>query len=82
MLDEAWRMYSNREEEDRKRDKRMLLVALRGSRKMRADGQRRPLEKDQCAICRQRGRWKNLCLANRQGRKDGRAQLQAPVNED
>lgn len=82
MLDEAWRMYSNREEEDRKRDERMLLVALRGARKMRADGQRRLLEKDQCAICRQRGHWKNLCLANRQGRKGGRAQLQAPVNED
>jgi len=28
LLDEAWRVFSNREEEDQKKDKQMLLAAL------------------------------------------------------
>jgi len=33
LLDEVWRVFSNREEEDRKKDKQMLLEVLPESKK-------------------------------------------------
>lgn len=82
LLDEAWRVYNNREEEDQRKDKRALVVALQESGATRIrQRERQPLGKDQCAICRQKGHWKNECPKRKHGEKD-KKWTQAPVVED
>lgn len=76
LLDEAWRVFSNRE--DRRKDKRALAAALQENKGFRSMGLKRPLGKDQCAWCRQRGHWKDECPERR--KEKGR--IQAHVKGD
>ncbi|MCQ4187512.1 hypothetical protein FK515_28400, partial [Klebsiella pneumoniae] len=77
LLDEAWRVFSNREEEDWRKDKQMLVAALQESKRSRGVRPRRPLERDHCAWCKQRGHWKSECP-----KRKGRGRIQAHVKED
>jgi len=77
LLDEAWRVFSNREEEDRRKGKEMLAAALQGSKGFRSEGSKRPLERNQCAWCKQRGHWKNECPERQRRRK----RIQAHVKQ-
>lgn len=71
LLDEVRRMYSNWEKEDRKKEKRMLIAALQevqmrdpkvaALQEVQMRDSKGPLQRDQCAICRRRGHWKNEC---------------------
>lgn len=78
LLHEAWRVFSNREEEDQRKDKQALVAALQVSKGFKSVGPKRPLGKDQCAWCRQRGHWKNKCPE----RQRGKGRIQAHVKED
>ena len=79
MLDIAWRVYSNREEEeDRRKEKRALVEALQESRGFKNVGPKWPLGRDQCAWCKQRGHWKNECPEKQKGKE----RIQAHVEDD
>uniref|UniRef100_A0A8D0KWC1 Core shell protein Gag P30 domain-containing protein n=1 Tax=Strix occidentalis caurina TaxID=311401 RepID=A0A8D0KWC1_STROC len=58
LLDEAWRVFSNREDEYRKGQQRVVAVIdeLQG-RKFKKGF----LDKDQCSFCKERGHWKAAC---------------------
>lgn len=61
LLDEEWRVFSNREEKYKRGQKRVVAVAReQGERKPRW-GQPR-LGRDQCALCKRFGHWKDECL--------------------
>lgn len=80
MLDEAWRVYSNREEEeDRRKDSKMLIAAIQETRGMRPKKPRRPLEKEQCALCKKNGHWRNACPLRGWERKGAWNKIQALV---
>jgi len=74
LLDEAWRVFSNREE----KNKQMLVAALQESKGIRSEGSKRPLERNQCAWCKQGEHWKNECPERQRRRK----RIQAHVKED
>lgn len=61
LLEEAWRTFSNREEGYKLNQKRVLTIVRNdGNRKFKT----RPtqgLSRDQCAICKKKGHWKNKC---------------------
>lgn len=83
LLEEAWRVFSNREEVEKRREKRMLIAVLQEAKRGEQNKVRKPLEKDQCAHCRKKGHWKNECPLKRRERKRGAwAKVQAPVEED
>ena len=81
LLEVAWRVFSNREEEDRKKDRQILIAALQGTGRGEMCRTRKPLEKDQCAICRKKGHWKNECPLRKQ-KRGAWTKFQAPVKED
>ncbi len=70
MLDEAWRVFSNREEGYRQGQRRLVAV-VRGDGEWRGrrNQPRLGLEKDQCAMCKGFGHWKKECPRNK---KEGR----------
>ncbi|RMC20325.1 hypothetical protein DUI87_01174 [Hirundo rustica rustica] len=71
LLDEAWRVFSNREEGYKQGMRK--LVAVVSEREKGKCGQRPPrqgpsrLGRDQCAICKKYGHWKNQCPEQRRG---------------
>ncbi|XP_015716576.1 natural cytotoxicity triggering receptor 3 ligand 1 [Coturnix japonica] len=83
LLEEAWRVFSNREEVDNREDRKVLMTALQETRKGGMNKVRKPLEKDQCALCRKKGLWKNECPLRKQKEKGGAwNKIQAPVEKD
>uniref|UniRef100_A0A8D0FQI8 Core shell protein Gag P30 domain-containing protein n=1 Tax=Strix occidentalis caurina TaxID=311401 RepID=A0A8D0FQI8_STROC len=58
LLDEAWRVFNNREDDYRKGQRRVVAVIdeLQG-RKFKKGF----LDKDQCTFCKERGHWKAAC---------------------
>ncbi|RMB92576.1 hypothetical protein DUI87_30885 [Hirundo rustica rustica] len=70
LLDEAWRVFSNREE-GYKQGMKKLAAVVKGKKGKR--GQSPPkqgpprLGKDQCTFCKKFGHWKNLCPELRKG---------------
>nr|XP_032601347.2 uncharacterized protein LOC116807394 [Taeniopygia guttata] len=71
LLDEAWRVFSNREEGYKQGMKKLVAVAREeGKEKCEQDPPRQGpprLGKDQCAFCRKFGHWKNQCPERRRG---------------
>uniref|UniRef100_A0A8V0YP80 Core shell protein Gag P30 domain-containing protein n=1 Tax=Gallus gallus TaxID=9031 RepID=A0A8V0YP80_CHICK len=83
LLEEAWRVFSNRHEVEKRREKKMLIAVLQETKRSEQNKAQKPLQKDQCAICRKRGHWKNECPLRKQKGKGGAwAKVQAPVEED
>uniref|UniRef100_A0A8C4UZT5 Core shell protein Gag P30 domain-containing protein n=1 Tax=Falco tinnunculus TaxID=100819 RepID=A0A8C4UZT5_FALTI len=66
LLEEAWRTFNNREKQDQIKTMQMLRAALQEIKGVREF--RKPLERDQCAWCKQRGHWKNECPERWKGR--------------
>jgi len=82
LLDEAWRVFSNREEGCKQGQRRMVaIVREEGERKPRREPSR--LGRDQCALCKRFGHWKRECPRNKgkeQNHRTGR--MVAHVKED
>ena len=69
LLEEAWRVFSNREEECKRGQRRMVAV-VREVRERKF--KREALEEDHCAFCKENGHWKRECTKlKRRGRKKG-----------
>lgn len=69
LVDEAWRVYRNREEAYKQNVCKLMSVAI-AEKGGGIQGQRNPggsarLGKDQCAFCRGFGQWKNECPKRR-----------------
>ncbi|XP_026711161.1 uncharacterized protein LOC113483643 [Athene cunicularia] len=58
LLEEAWRVFWNREEDYKKGHKKILAVIKEGEQKR---SELPPLKRNQCAICREFGHWKSEC---------------------
>ncbi|RMB90878.1 hypothetical protein DUI87_32711 [Hirundo rustica rustica] len=73
-LDEAWRVFSNREEGYKQGMKKLAAVVKEGEKGKHGQGppkQGSPrLGKDQCAFCKKFGHWKNQCPELRKDLKD------------
>ncbi|RMC15891.1 hypothetical protein DUI87_08096 [Hirundo rustica rustica] len=71
LVDEAWRVFSNREEGYKQGMKRQVAVVREGEKERREQGPLRQgssrLGKDQCAYCKKFGHWKNQCPEQRRG---------------
>ena len=82
LVDEAWRVFSNREEGKRG------LVAVISDRERGRCGRGPPrqgpsrLDRDQCAICKKYGHWKDKCPEQRLGGPQEKGKIIAHVNED
>ena len=63
LLEEAWRVFSNREEENRQGQRRLVATLTQDH------GRRGALRlgRDQCALCKGFGHWKRECPKNRRG---------------
>ncbi|RMB90871.1 hypothetical protein DUI87_32704 [Hirundo rustica rustica] len=74
LLDEAWRVFSNREEGYKQGMKKLAAVVKEGEKGKHGQGppkQGSPrLGKDQCAFCKKFGHWKNQCPELRKDLKD------------
>ncbi|RMC21544.1 hypothetical protein DUI87_02410 [Hirundo rustica rustica] len=77
LLDEAWRVFSNREEGYKQGMKKSVAVVKEGEKEKHGQGPPRQgppqLGKDQCAFCKKFGHWKKQCPELRKGdehRKD------------
>ena len=96
LLDAAWRVFSNREEDYKQGMRKLVAVVKEGNREKFRQGppRRGPprqgpprLGRDQCAICGRFGHWKNECPERRQedhqnkGNR-GRGRVVAHVKED
>ena len=68
LLDEAWRVFSNRE--DYKQGQKRIVVVVKGERKQRWGPPR--LGKDQFALCKRFGHWKGECPERQKSREVGR----------
>lgn len=79
LLGLAWRVYSNREEEDRRKNSKMLVEALQETREIRSELPQRPLEKNRCVLCKKKGCWRNECPLTGRERKGDLNRMQAPV---
>uniref|UniRef100_A0A8C3XWS1 Core shell protein Gag P30 domain-containing protein n=2 Tax=Catharus ustulatus TaxID=91951 RepID=A0A8C3XWS1_CATUS len=82
LVDEAWRVFSNREEGKRG------LVAVVSERERGRRGRGPPrqgpsrLGRDQCAIYKKYGHWKDKCPERRRGGPQEKGKIIAHVNED
>ncbi|KAM6318174.1 uncharacterized protein O3Q21_008183 isoform 1-T2 [Podargus strigoides] len=72
LLDEAWRVFSSREEGYRRGQKR-VVVAVKGKKESKPRQGPPRLGKDQCARCKKFGHWKNECPERKRGNHKGRA---------
>lgn len=83
LLDEAWRVFSNWEEGYKQGMRRLVAVVEEG----RNRGQRQKLQlgRQQCALCRKFGHWKNECPRNRENQnhqhKTAKKRLVAHVDD-
>ncbi|RMC20074.1 hypothetical protein DUI87_00920 [Hirundo rustica rustica] len=71
LLDEAWRVFSNWEEEYKQGMKKLAAVVKEGEKGKHGQGPPKQgpprLGKDQCAFCKKFGHWKNQCPELRKG---------------
>ncbi|RMC20318.1 hypothetical protein DUI87_01167 [Hirundo rustica rustica] len=74
LLDEAWRVFSNREEGYKQGMKKLAAVVKEGEKGKHGQGPPKQgpprLGKDQCAFCKKCGHWKNQCPELRKDIKD------------
>ncbi|RMC09725.1 hypothetical protein DUI87_13512 [Hirundo rustica rustica] len=74
LLDEAWRVFSNREEGYKQGMKKLATVVKEGEKGKHGQGPPKQgpprLGKDQCAFCKKFGHWKNQCPELRKDLKD------------
>ncbi|RMC04176.1 hypothetical protein DUI87_18995 [Hirundo rustica rustica] len=74
LLDEAWRVFSNREEGYKQGMKKLAAVVKEGEKGKHGQGPPKQgpprLGKDQCAFCKKFGHWKNQCPELRKDLKD------------
>ncbi|RMB88770.1 hypothetical protein DUI87_34860 [Hirundo rustica rustica] len=74
LLDEAWRVFSNREEGYKQGMKKLAAVVKEGEKGKHGQGPPKQgpprLGKDQCAFCKKFGHWKNQCPELREDLKD------------
>ncbi|RMC22136.1 hypothetical protein DUI87_03009 [Hirundo rustica rustica] len=74
LLDEAWRVFSNREEGYKQGMKKLVAVVKEGEKGKHGQGPPKQgppqLGKDQCAFCKKFGHWKNQCPELRKDLKD------------
>lgn len=71
LLDVAWKVYSNREEGYRQGMRKLIRVVKKEGRGRCGQGPPRQgpprLGRDQCALCRRFGHWKNQCPERKRG---------------
>ncbi|RMB97027.1 hypothetical protein DUI87_26474 [Hirundo rustica rustica] len=71
LVDEAWRVFSNREEGYKQGMKRLVAVVGEGEKERCKQGPPKQgpsqLGKDQCAYCKKFGHWKTQCPELRRG---------------
>ncbi|RMC05663.1 hypothetical protein DUI87_17748 [Hirundo rustica rustica] len=74
LLDEAWRVFSNRKEGYKQGMKKLAAVVKEGEKGKHGQGPPKQgpprLGKDQCAFCKKFGHWKNQCPELRKDLKD------------
>uniref|UniRef100_A0A8D0FTD4 Core shell protein Gag P30 domain-containing protein n=1 Tax=Strix occidentalis caurina TaxID=311401 RepID=A0A8D0FTD4_STROC len=85
LLDEAWRVFRNREEEYKRGQRRVLAVVREEEeRKLRRGPPQ--LRKNQCAICKRFGHWKDECpekwKVKERGRSNQKGRAVAHMKED
>ncbi|RMC09768.1 hypothetical protein DUI87_13555 [Hirundo rustica rustica] len=91
LLDEAWRVFSNREEGYKQGMKKLAAVVKEGEKGKHGQGPPKQgpprLGKDQCAFCKKFSHWKNQCPELRKGNEhrkgdQKREKVVAHVKED
>lgn len=85
LLDEAWRVFSNREE-DYKRGQRRVVAVVREEEERKPRRGPPRLGRDQCALCKRFGHWKDDCPEKRKNKEKGRnsqkERIMAHLRED
>jgi len=81
LLDEAWRVSSNREEGYRQ-GQRTMVTAVREEEEKRPRQELSRLGKDQCALCKRFGHWKRKCPKNKEKGRSRQIEKLAHVKED
>lgn len=82
LLDEAWRVFSNREERYRQGQRRLVTV-IQEKEERRPRQEQSRLGKDQCAFCKKFGHWKKECPRNKERRRSHQVgKIVAHMKED